>query len=163
MSKTVRPALRIGGIGLATVAALIAFSLVVGALAVGALLATGTLQHNSHGWTFRAGAADTKLSSEAYDPRTYSLLVQRGTGTQETASLTAAGPWSLTWAYDCPTNAGAISVVARSDQGVSYSAGTLSGTSHGAGQSNVLPAGSYALQIATGSQCTWSVGARPNH
>jgi len=164
-NKVARPIL-VGGLGLAAAGAFVAFCALVAAAVLGVFLASGTLQHTSQGWVFRAGSLEpstTQVSREPYDPQTYTLLTQYGTGPQRTAAFTSAGAWSLTWAYDCPDASGSIQVVAFSEQGAAYPAGLLSRTSKGAGQSDVLPAGTYSLQLEIGAPCTWSVGARPNH
>lgn len=163
--NSVRPTLRNSAIGIAVAATLVVATGLLAALVIGVMVATGTLQHTSQGWVFRGpvSGSDLTTANQNYDPKIYTLLRESGTGASTTSAITATSSWSVSWAFACPNAEGRIQVVAHSAAGASYAAGALSGSSQGAGQSNVIPPGTYTLSIATDQGCPWSIGARPNH
>jgi hypothetical protein len=141
--------------------------LVVGVaiFAVAVLMGIGLLKHTPQGWVFKGGGlvpADEQLTANAVDPKQYPLLQEKGTGPKaQTASLTSTGRWNAVWAFDCPDRTGFIKLVATTEDGRAYGAGSLRGTSKGAGVSIRFLAGTYTLAIDTGPDCKWALGAKP--
>jgi hypothetical protein len=152
-------------IGLIVLGGFVALVMVVTIAALAVMLATGTLRHTSQGWTFRAAAGSaiaTELRGQKLDPKVDSLFVTSGSGAARTAQFTSGSAWVADWTYSCPTNSSSFQVVAQGPDR-SYPAGAISTVGGGAGNSNQLPAGTYAFTVTTNPSCSWSVGARPNH
>lgn len=156
---------RIMAIALTAVAGAVAFIALVTGLVLVSMLATGTLKHTAQGWVFEAHAGTSvaaELREEHLDPRVDSIIIVNGSGTTETRQFVASGPWTADWAYSCPSNSSAFHLVAQGAT-QAYPAGAIERSASAAGNSNRLPAGAYILKVTTGTNCTWTVGARPNH
>lgn len=152
-------------IGLIVLGSVVALVMVVTIAVLGVMVATGTLRHTSQGWTFQAaaGSADaSEIRGQKLDPKVDSLFVVSGSGAAQTARFTTRSTWIADWTYSCPTNGSSFQVVAQGSN-QSYPAGALNKVGSGVGNSNRLPAGTYAFTVTTDSSCSWSVGARPNH
>lgn len=152
-------------IGLIVLGSFVALVMVVTIAVLGVMYATGTLRHTSQGWTFQASADSTlaaELGREKLDPKVESLFVTSGSGAAQTAQFTAPGTWVADWTYSCKMNGSSFQVIAQGAN-QAFPAGALSNVGSGAGNSNRLPAGTYAFTVAADPSCSWSVGARPNH
>jgi hypothetical protein len=152
-------------VGLIVLGSVVALTMVVTIAVLGVMFATGTLRHTSQGWTFQAAGGSTlaaELGREKLDPKVYSLFVTSGSGAAQTAQFTAPGTWVADWTYSCKIVGSSFQVVAQSAS-QSFPAAALKNVGSGAGNSNRLPAGTYAFTVAADPSCSWSVGARPNH
>jgi hypothetical protein len=151
--------------GLVAAGGFVAIVAVMTAVVLGAMLATGTLRHTSQGWSFQASANSPlagELRNQKLDPKVDSLFVAQGSGSSHTATFTARSAWRADWTYSCPTDSSSFQVVAQGSS-QSYLAGSLGKVGNGAGNSNLIAAGTYSLTVTTDPGCSWGVGARPSH
>jgi len=151
--------------GVAAVGGFVAIIALITAVVLGAMFATGTLRHTSQGWSFQASANSPlagELHAQKLDRNVDTLLVAQGSGSSQTATFTARSAWRADWYYSCPTDSSSFQVVAQGSS-QSYAAGSLNNVGNGAGNSNLLPAGTYSFSVTTDPACSWGVGARPSH